>query len=135
MLYSLYHFDSLLLRRYTVSTSVAEMSGFCCCFYLFIYLFIYWFNGPLRQYFSLYWAVSEREGERQEKWSEKKNPNDYQPHLLQAQEALALLLSKLVGRPGTESYPRPSPGPQRPPPLPPLRQKSDPGLNPLILRQ
>ena len=28
-----------------------------------------WFglNGPLRQYFSLYWAVSQREGERVEK--------------------------------------------------------------------
>ena len=24
----------------------------------------WWFNGPLRQYFSLYWAVSQREGER-----------------------------------------------------------------------
>ena len=26
------------------------------------------FNGPLRQYFSLYRAVSQREGERREKW-------------------------------------------------------------------
>ena len=25
-------------------------------------------NGPLRQYFSLYRAVSQREGERREKW-------------------------------------------------------------------
>ena len=25
------------------------------------------FNGPLRQYLSLYWAVSQREGERKEK--------------------------------------------------------------------
>ena len=25
------------------------------------------FNGPLRQYFSLYWAVSQRGGEREEK--------------------------------------------------------------------
>ena len=25
------------------------------------------FNGPLRQYFSIYWAVSQREGERGEK--------------------------------------------------------------------
>ena len=24
-------------------------------------------NGPLRQYFSLYWTVSQREGERKEK--------------------------------------------------------------------
>ena len=27
----------------------------------------FWFNGPLRQYFSLYRAVSQREGERGEK--------------------------------------------------------------------
>ena len=26
------------------------------------------FNGPLRQYFSLYQAVSQREGERNERW-------------------------------------------------------------------
>ena len=26
------------------------------------------FNGPLRQYFSLYRAVSQREGDRGEKW-------------------------------------------------------------------
>ena len=25
------------------------------------------FNGPLRQYFSLYWAVSQREGEKEER--------------------------------------------------------------------
>ena len=27
----------------------------------------FWFNGPLRQYFSLYRAVSQREGEREKK--------------------------------------------------------------------
>ena len=31
------------------------------------------FNGPLRQYFSLYWAVSRREGERGERINESKN--------------------------------------------------------------
>ena len=31
------------------------------------------FNGPLRQYFSLYRAVSQREGERREKIDESKN--------------------------------------------------------------
>ena len=31
------------------------------------------FNGPLRQYFSLYWAVSQREGERRERIDESKN--------------------------------------------------------------
>ena len=49
------------------------------------------FNGPLRQYFSLYRAVSHREGERGEKGQcEKKCPNNPHPHLLQAQQALAL---------------------------------------------
>ena len=32
-----------------------------------------WFNGPLRQYFSLYWAVSQREGERIEMIDERRN--------------------------------------------------------------
>ena len=33
------------------------------------------------------------------------------PHLLQAQQALALLYAKVAGRPGTGSYPAPSPSP------------------------
>ena len=56
-------------------------------------------NGPLRQYFSLYRAVSQREVEKGEKMS--KHP----PHRLQEQWALALLLSELVGRPGKGSLP------------------------------
>ena len=31
------------------------------------WLVVWGFNGPLRQYFSLYRAVSQREGEREEK--------------------------------------------------------------------
>ena len=31
------------------------------------------------------------------------------PHLMQAHQALAILNAKLVGRPGTGSYPAPSP--------------------------
>ena len=44
------------------------------------------FNGPLRQYFSLYRAVSQKEGERKRKnrW-EQKSPNNPHPHLLQPQ--------------------------------------------------
>ena len=34
---------------------------------LFIYAGCFGLNGPLRQYFSLYRAVSQREGERKEK--------------------------------------------------------------------
>ena len=50
------------------------------------------FNGPLRQYFSLYRAVSQREGERRERIDEsKKSPNHPHLHLLQVQQALSLL--------------------------------------------
>ena len=55
------------------------------------------FNGPLRQYFSLYRAASQREGERGEKnIAESKNVQTTpHQHLLQAQTTLALLSSKL----------------------------------------
>ena len=59
------------------------------------------FNDPLRQRFSLYRNVSQGEGKREEKLQmREKYPNNY-PHPLQALEALALLLSKLIGRPTT----------------------------------
>ena len=59
------------------------------------------FNGPLRQYFSLYRTVFRRGRKKREKIDERENV----PHLLQAQLALGLLLFKLVGLPGTESLP------------------------------
>ena len=44
------------------------------------------FHGPVRQYFSLYRAVFQREAERKEKIDERKKcPNNPHPHLLQAQ--------------------------------------------------
>ena len=53
---------------------------------------LFWFNGPLRQYFSLYRAVSQRGRNKKEMIDErKKSPNITQPHLLQAQQALAQL--------------------------------------------
>ena len=58
------------------------------------------FNSPLRQYFSLYRAVSQRDGERNGR-REKKMSKQPPP----ARIAIALLLSKSVGRPGTESLP------------------------------
>ena len=67
-------------------------------------------DGPSRHYFSLYRAVSQTEGERKRNnRREKELFKPPQPHLLQAQLAFALLLSRLVERPGTESYPSPSP--------------------------
>ena len=45
---------------------------------------------------------------------EKKCPNNPLPHLLQAQKALALLRSKLVGRPSTGSFPSTIASPDHP---------------------
>ena len=62
--------------------------------------------GPLRQYFSLNRTVSQRGRKKREKIDERKKcPNSPNPHLMQAQYAPAQLLSKYVGRPGTESSP------------------------------
>ena len=48
-------------------------------------------NGPLRQYFSLYRAVSQRVRKKREKIDERKKfPNNPHPHLLQVQQILAL---------------------------------------------
>ena len=55
------------------------------------------FNGPLREYSTQYQAASEREGERSDIFIQTPHP-----HLLQ-------VLSRLVGLPGTESHPAPSP--------------------------
>ena len=68
-----------------------------------VFLLVGWlfgFNGPLRQCFSLYRAVSQRGRKRSEMIDESKNVQTTHPHLLQAQQTLALLLSNL-GRPGT----------------------------------
>ena len=71
-----------------------------------IWLVIYFgFNDPLRQYFSLYRAVSQRGRKKRKKIDERKCSNNPHPHLLQAQYSLALLFSKLVGHPGTGSLP------------------------------
>ena len=49
-------------------------------------LVIFGLNGPLRQYFSLHRAVSQREGERGGMIDERKKcPNNPHPHPLQAQ--------------------------------------------------
>ena len=68
-------------------------------------------------------CLPERGGKEKEMIGKrKKSPNNPHPHLLQAQNVLVLLLSKLVGRPGTERYPTPPPDLNHP-----LVQKS-PGL-------
>ena len=70
---------------------------------------LYWldgcfrFNGPLRQCFSLYRVVSQREGERMEKSKMPKQPPC--PTIIQ-----------IVGRPGTGSWPRAIASPDPRPP-------------------
>ena len=99
-----------IINRYIVKKSFSwpPVDTFHQTFFVKLWLVgCFGFNGPLRQYFSLYRAVSQREGERGEKGQmREKNVQTYpHPHLLQAQQALALLLSKLVGRPGTGRLP------------------------------
>ena len=64
---------------------------------------------------SAYIGPPPREGESKEKrQTREKCPNNPYPHLLQAQEALALLLSKLVGCPGTVGLPSAFASPDHP---------------------
>ena len=62
-------------------------------------------NGPLRQYFSLYRAVSQREGERGERIDESKmsKPPPSAPTVSAIGPCPTVI--KIVGRPGTGSLP------------------------------
>ena len=67
---------------------------------------------PRPQYFSMSSRLPRDEAlEKEDRIDEmKKNKNSPPvPHLLQAQQAPALPYAKVVGRPGTGSYPAPSP--------------------------
>ena len=68
------------------------------------------FSGPLRQYFSLYRAVSQREGERRERIEESKNVQTTPPPPPPATTAGTVgpcpTIIKIVGRPGTGIFPR-----------------------------
>ena len=63
------------------------------------------FNGPLRQYFSLYRAVSQREGEREERIDESENVNHPPPAPTASAIGPCPTVIKIVGRPGTGSLP------------------------------
>ena len=63
-------------------------------------------NGPLRQYFSLYRAVSQREGERAEKRiDESKNVQTTPTTPTTSAVGPCPTVIQIVGRPGTESLP------------------------------
>ena len=64
------------------------------------------FNDPLRQYFSLYRAVSQREGEREEKGKMRVKVSKQSPPTPTASAVGPCpTVIKIVGRPGTGSLP------------------------------
>ena len=75
----------------------------------------FWFNGPLRQYFSLYRAVSQREGERGERIDESKNVQTTPPAPTASAIGPCPTVIKIVGRPGTGSLPSTIAPPDHPP--------------------
>ena len=65
------------------------------------------FNGPLRQYFSLYRAVSQREGERGEKIDESKKVQTTPTRTYcKRNRLLPYLYQNCTGSTGTGSLPR-----------------------------
>ena len=64
-----------------------------------------WFNGPLRQYFSLYRAVSQREGEKGERIDERKMSKPPPPAPTASAIGPCPTVIETVGRPGTGSLP------------------------------
>ena len=63
------------------------------------------FNGPLRQYFSLYRAVLQREGERRERTDESKNVQTTLTRTYCKHNRPCPTVIQTVGRPGTGSLP------------------------------
>ena len=76
------------------------------------------FSGPLRQYFSLYRAVSQREGERGKKGQTREKMSK-QPPLAPTASAVGPCptVIQIVGRPGTGSLPSTIAPPDHPAPL------------------
>lgn len=76
----------------------------------------YWVEGTVLQSMSSH--LQKRRRQQREVINVRVNvqtpPNPYPP---QAQQDLVLHLSKLVGRPGSESYSAPSPDPTTPSPI------------------
>ena len=90
----------LRLGLYLPSPKMASVGWLVGCF---------GFNGPLRQYFSLYRAVSEREGEREVKGQMRAKMSKQPPPAPTASAADPCpTVIKIAGRPGTGSLPRPS---------------------------
>ena len=77
------------------------------------------FNGPLRQYFSLYRAISQREGERKEGNRRVRVKMSKPPPPAPTASAIGPCptVIKIVGRPGTGSLPSTIAPPDHPPPV------------------
>ena len=75
------------------------------CNYRFWLVGCFGFNGPLRQYFSLYQAVSQREGERGERIDESKNVQTTPTRTYGKRKGPCPTVIQSVGRPGTGSLP------------------------------
>ena len=73
------------------------------------------FNGPLRQYFSLYRAVSQREGETGERIDESKNVQTTPTRTYCKRSRPCPTVINIVGRPGTGSLPSTIAPPDHPP--------------------
>ena len=73
------------------------------------------FNGPLRQYFSLYRAISQREAERRERIDESKMSKPPPPAPTTSAIGPCPTVIKTVGRPGTGSLPSTIAPPDHPP--------------------
>ena len=66
-----------------------------------------WLNSPLRWYFSLYWAVFQREGEREEKRQRRVKMSKQPPPAPTASTiGPCHIIIQFVGRPCTGSLPR-----------------------------
>ena len=61
------NFITTILYRWLTCTSMVMNNDVCSSIYSQWLVGCFGFNGPLRQYFSLYQAVSQREGEIGEK--------------------------------------------------------------------
>ena len=71
----------------------------------FVCLFVFWLSDPLRQYFSLYRAVPQREGE-DERIVESKNVQTTPTRTYCKRIGPCPHTIQIVGRPGTRSLPR-----------------------------
>ena len=104
---------SYVIKTLSTSAIVNQISAFIADIRL---VGCFGFNGPLRQYFSLYRAASQRDGERRERIDESKNVQTT-PTRTYCKRNIGPCptVIKIVGRPGTGSLPSTIAPPDHPP--------------------